>query len=196
MASCEAISVMSTPLAGLEAVVTGAVGNGSKKDAIVAAVVEAADAGLTTGDVKEAIEWAADQGFSLEDAAGLLEGAEATGAFDKHDIKDWVLEMCEEFEITEDKADKMLQYAAEAFGISEAEGNDLIKHLGETFDISQAEFEETTRQCFVAGDLAITADCPATMHFHHGACVDHATTAADVLTTVVPAMDTADCPTG
>ena len=105
-------------------------------------------------DVREGIDKAAEEGFGLEEIEGLIDGAEASGHFDKHDIHDWVIDACEHFEVTEDGLQEMLHYAGEKLGINEEEGQQLLERVGEAFDISETEFNATMEECFRVGEKA------------------------------------------
>lgn len=91
---------------------------------------------MTPEGIMEGIDWAAAQGFGLEEIEGVIEGAAASGAFDKHDIYNWAMDACAHFNVDEEGLHEMLEYAGNAFGISGEQGEALLQKIGEAFDIS------------------------------------------------------------
>jgi hypothetical protein len=102
----------------------------------VAQWAETHGADLTKGNMMDFIDHAAENGYGLEEVEGLIEGAAASGAFDKHDIAEFVLDTCESMQLTEESLNEFWAYAGEKLGISEEEGESLLQKAGELFDIS------------------------------------------------------------
>ena len=60
---------------------------------------------LEKSDMMDFIDHAAENGYGLAEVEGLLEGAAASGAFDKHDIAEMVLDTCESMQLTPESLD-------------------------------------------------------------------------------------------
>ena len=88
----------------------------------VAQWAETHGSNLTKGDMMDFIDHAAENGYGLAEVEGLIEGAAASGAFDKHDIAEFVLDTCESMQLTEETLGEFWAYAGEKLGISEDEG--------------------------------------------------------------------------
>ena len=106
---------------------------------------------FTVEDMENAIEWAGENDIGLEHVEKAIEGAEAHGDFDKHDIKEWVLKACEKFEVSEENLGEMLEKVGEALDINAEEGEALLEKAGEAFDITEEEFNSTMEECFKVG---------------------------------------------
>ena len=121
--SVNAIKLHEEATNGPETMMTKAAEGDFNKEELIDAVK---DMDFTAADVEKAIDWASENGIGLEDVEGMIEGAEASGDFDKHDIKDWVLEACEKYEVTEENLDEMLSKVGEALDINEEQGEALL----------------------------------------------------------------------
>lgn len=114
-------------------------------------VMEQIDKHMKGKDIEDAIDWAANNDIGFEEIQAMIEGVEVSGAFDKHDIYDFAMDVCCHYQVTEEKLDEMLHYAGQKLGITEEQGNALLETAGEVFDISQEEFDQAVQDCYAVG---------------------------------------------
>jgi len=114
-------------------------------------VMEQIDKHMKGKDIEAAIDWAAENDIGFEEIQAMIEGVEVSGAFDKHDIYDFAMDVCCHYQVTEEKLDEMLHYAGQKLGITAEEGNALLETAGEVFDISQEEFDQAVQDCYAVG---------------------------------------------
>jgi len=158
-AAVEPITVTATA-AAVEAMVETVAAGEFTKDDVIKTFEEHMPEGTTGDDIKTAIDFAAEKGMDKETVEAMIEGAEISGAFDKHDIYNFAMETCAKFEVTPENLDEMLNYAGEKMGIDAEEGEALLEKIGEAFDISEEEFSNAMDDCFAAG-AAAGEDMPA-----------------------------------
>ena len=88
---------------------------------------------LNRDNIEDFITDAGEQGFDFQDVKEVIEGAEMSGAFDKHDIEDFVLDACRHFQVQEGDLDHIFDHMGDAFGITEEQGQELLGDFQEAF---------------------------------------------------------------